>query len=171
MTVPIRIEDGVFSGRVKPIASETAVYRVYDESGQLLYVGLTNDITTRWYDHATHKPWWKIEAHRYEARWYATRVIARAEEVKAIRTERPKYNVSEAAQPLRDVTPRIAGAYSKTEIAYRFRISRDKIRVFIKQGEFPEPVPSPRRMKLLYPLAEVERFFAARPGYLESWRP
>jgi predicted GIY-YIG superfamily endonuclease len=171
VTAPVRVENGVFAGRVKPASQEAAVYRIYDATNHLLYVGLTNDLTTRWYDHATRKGWWKTEAHHFEARWYASRAIARAEEVKAIRTERPKYNVSEASLPLRDVVPRTPGAYSKTEIAYRFRISRDKIRAFIQQGIFPTHLPSARRMKLLYPIDDVEQFFADRPGYREEWRP
>jgi len=172
VTVPIRVEDGVFSGRVKPASSEAAVYRIYDANDQLLYVGLTNDTTTRWYDHATRKPWWKTEAHRYEARWYATRAIARAEEIKAIRTERPRYNVSEAVRPPRDVTPRIPGVYSQTEISYRFWIGRERLRGLVRQGVFPASAPYARRRKLLFPIDAVERFFADRNGYdAEEWRP
>ncbi len=165
MSVPIRTDNGLFSGWEKPASPETAVYRIYDVSDQLLYVGITNDTTARWYNHATYKPWWKTDAHRYDVRWYPTRSVALDEERKAIQTERPKHNVVEMAHPLVDVTPRAPGAYSTGEIARRFRISRDTIRALIEQGDFPKrltDLPSPYRKGKRYAVAEVEHYFTRR---------
>lgn len=42
--------------------TRTALYRLYDDSGTLLYVGITNDIDIRWKTHGRHKPWWGVVA-------------------------------------------------------------------------------------------------------------
>lgn len=88
--VSIRRESGFFGER--RMAEETAVYRIFDTTGALLYVGMSVSPETRFADHRTCKRWMREEAHRYEIAWYATRVEADAEEKRAIREERPRYN-------------------------------------------------------------------------------
>lgn len=70
----------------------TAVYRFFDATGELLYVGLTNNTTTRWDYHARRKPWWSDVA-RKTVTWYDDRPTAARVEAQAIRTESPKWNV------------------------------------------------------------------------------
>lgn len=70
----------------------TAVYRLWDEDGELLYVGITYDVRERWRHHNKHKPWWPQVAHeRFD--WYETRPEAEEAEVHAIVVGNPVHNV------------------------------------------------------------------------------
>lgn len=89
-SAPIKVESGVFGPR--QMAEETAVYRIFDDSDVLLYVGMSVSPETRFADHRTCKRWMQEDAHRYEISWYATRADADAEEKRAIREERPRHN-------------------------------------------------------------------------------
>ncbi|MGW7283988.1 GIY-YIG nuclease family protein [Streptomyces sp. NPDC054847] len=72
-------------------AQRTAVYRLYDEDGVLLYVGITYDVPERWRHHRRHKPWWPQVAHERLV-WYDTRPEAEAAETHAIVAEEPLHN-------------------------------------------------------------------------------
>ncbi|MFD3330148.1 GIY-YIG nuclease family protein [Streptomyces sp. NPDC058701] len=72
--------------------SRTALYRLYDESEDLLYVGIAFDPRHRWKTHAREKPWW-AEVHVREIEWFPTRVEAEEAEASAIKGQRPKHNV------------------------------------------------------------------------------
>lgn len=67
-----------------------AVYRLWDAEGNLLYIGSAYDPEHRCKEHRK-KPWWPEVASRTE-QWFSARGTAYAEEMKAIRTERPKHN-------------------------------------------------------------------------------
>jgi predicted GIY-YIG superfamily endonuclease len=74
-------------------ASErTAIYRMYDAAGVLLYIGISNDFGRRWAQHAESKPWWP-EVNRQAVEWRSSRAEALAAEAGAIKTEQPKYNI------------------------------------------------------------------------------
>lgn len=79
--------------------SRTAIYRVYDERGRLLYVGISGNPMARWRTHSTSKPWWG-EVAKTKVKWHSTRSSAEAAEVKAIREEFPRYNKQHARFPL-----------------------------------------------------------------------
>ncbi|MYR28716.1 MULTISPECIES: GIY-YIG nuclease family protein [unclassified Streptomyces] len=68
---------------------ERAVYRLYGEADELLYVGSSNDPERRWRQHA-EKSWW-AEVRRNTVEWHP-RHLAWGVEVNAIWRERPKYN-------------------------------------------------------------------------------
>lgn len=72
--------------------SRTALYRLYDATDALLYVGIASDPKTRWWTHANEKTWWPQVARR-EVEWFMTRPAAEAAEVAAIVTELPRHNV------------------------------------------------------------------------------
>ena len=69
----------------------TAVYRLYDDAGDLLYVGVAKNPPARWKYHARHKAWWQEVADR-EICWHADRDAALRAEAAAIRAEQPRYN-------------------------------------------------------------------------------
>ncbi|MFF7476646.1 GIY-YIG nuclease family protein [Streptomyces sp. NPDC008092] len=71
---------------------QTAVYRIYDNAGSLLYVGMGNNPMNRWSSHAARHTWWS-EAASFRVEWYATRQEAQAVEKTAIRSEDPKRNI------------------------------------------------------------------------------
>jgi predicted GIY-YIG superfamily endonuclease len=74
------------------MVERTALYRLYDESGYLLYVGITNDTKVRWSYHARQKAWWP-EVHRRAVEWKLTRAEAETAEAGAIGRENPRWNV------------------------------------------------------------------------------
>ncbi|MFC5187609.1 GIY-YIG nuclease family protein [Actinomadura harenae] len=63
---------------------------MYDEEGNLLYVGAANRPEERWGDHA-NKPWWQAVA-RTELHHYPTRKEALEAEARAIKLESPLHN-------------------------------------------------------------------------------
>lgn len=68
-----------------------AVYRLYDDAGDLLYIGLARDIDRRFYNHAFKTPWWD-EVASHTAEWFPDRATADAAETAAIRAEKPPFN-------------------------------------------------------------------------------
>lgn len=69
----------------------TAVYRLFDADGVLLYVGMTNDLSRRMADHARDREWWP-KVHRKTAAWYPSRERAAVAELIAIEKEAPLHN-------------------------------------------------------------------------------
>lgn len=69
----------------------TALYRLFNADGQLLYVGISSDPPTRYVNHAYEKLWWHEVATTTEE-WIETRAEALREETRAIKTELPCYN-------------------------------------------------------------------------------
>jgi predicted GIY-YIG superfamily endonuclease len=72
--------------------STHALYRFFDEAGELLYVGVTMNPAARWKQHSQDKSWWTsvanitVEPHRDR------KAVLEAEAL-AIKTEHPRYNV------------------------------------------------------------------------------
>lgn len=71
----------------------TDVYRVYDERGRLLYVGVSTNVFYRMHDHKMYSAWWHLADSGTVSR-YENRYIARKVEALAIRDESPLYNVT-----------------------------------------------------------------------------
>jgi predicted GIY-YIG superfamily endonuclease len=72
-------------------SAATAVYRLSDEDGELLYVGLTNNPERRFAQHAKEKHWWPQVAN-VETIFYPSRIEAEVAEDWAIFEEKPIYN-------------------------------------------------------------------------------
>ena len=70
----------------------TAVYRLYDAEDQLLYVGISANLTVRWKNHALYSGHWWPLVKREEVEWQADRYLAMAHEYLAIVREDPKHN-------------------------------------------------------------------------------
>ncbi|WP_329334683.1 GIY-YIG nuclease family protein [Streptomyces sp. NBC_01352] len=73
----------------------TALYRLYDMPGLLLYVGIAIDPANRLRQHHADQPW-SFAISRQVVDWHPTRAEAAAAETAAIRTEGPVWNVSQA---------------------------------------------------------------------------
>lgn len=69
----------------------TALYRVFDHQGVLLYVGITGDMSARLRQHKEHFDWWP-EVCSVHSESKDCRAHAAALERVAIRFEAPKYN-------------------------------------------------------------------------------
>ena len=71
--------------------NQQILYRFFDSEENLVYVGITNDWKHRFHDHERQARWWsevaKVTFERYEDRESVS-----AAEIKAIKTEQPKYN-------------------------------------------------------------------------------
>lgn len=76
----------------------TALYRLYDTSGTLLYVGVTNDLRRRGEIHSNNQPWWHLVAGQ-RVEWFPDRLAAEAAEVTAIKDESPRFNIDHALNP------------------------------------------------------------------------
>ena len=85
-------------------SAPTSVYRIYDESGVLLYVGISSRLITRLGEHRRWSDWFS-RAFSILVEEYETQGHARRAEAIAIRDELPLFNKrSEAinARQLRD---------------------------------------------------------------------
>ncbi len=81
------------SGGQRPGQGKThALYRFFDEAGDLLYVGITVDIGARWNAHSKDKPWWS-DVRSCTVEPHPDRPAVLAAERAAIVAERPKHNV------------------------------------------------------------------------------
>lgn len=82
--------------RSTKLATSTALYRLEDANGALLYVGISDDPLRRWGEHAGDKPWWPDVAH-LSFEWHPSRTDALLEEARAIKAEQPQYNIQHNA--------------------------------------------------------------------------
>jgi predicted GIY-YIG superfamily endonuclease len=69
-----------------------ALYRFFDQSGELLYVGITMDLPARMGNHRRDKPWW-TDAAWIGIEHFDNRAAALEAERMAIKAETPRYNV------------------------------------------------------------------------------
>lgn len=74
-------------------ARPTALYRLRDSHGDLLYVGISATPPQRWAKHAAEKEWWP-EVADLSLEWFGSKTAALAMEAHAIRTEKPRHNVT-----------------------------------------------------------------------------
>jgi predicted GIY-YIG superfamily endonuclease len=70
---------------------KTALYRHWDSSGALLYVGVSWSVVTRTAQHASKKAWFS-QVVNISVEWFPSREMAESAERAAIIRERPKYN-------------------------------------------------------------------------------
>jgi predicted GIY-YIG superfamily endonuclease len=68
-----------------------ALYRFFDRTDVLLYVGITMDLPARVGQHQKDKPWW-VEVHHISVEQFESRSAALAAEERAIKEEGPLYN-------------------------------------------------------------------------------
>jgi hypothetical protein len=69
---------------------DVTLYRLYDRSGVLLYVGITQDWSTRAKQHGS-KSWW-ADVARVSLEEFPGREEAATAELRAIASERPRHN-------------------------------------------------------------------------------
>lgn len=87
------------SERSESRATQTALYRFFGEDGELLYVGITKRLLTRWREHSRDyaTTWWPM-VRSNTVLWYPNRTEAGRAERYAIHTEKPLYNVMHTAR-------------------------------------------------------------------------
>lgn len=78
----------------------TALYRFWDITDVLLYVGITRDPPARFGQHGKDKSWWRDVA-RIDLEWHPSRNAAEVAEKAAIEDEKPLYNIVHSLTPNR----------------------------------------------------------------------
>jgi predicted GIY-YIG superfamily endonuclease len=78
--------------------SETTLYRLFDQGGELLYVGISGRWVRRLASHAARQGWWDDVAS-VTRQPFPSRSEALEAEATAIRQERPRYNVQGKPRP------------------------------------------------------------------------
>ncbi|MFD7980225.1 GIY-YIG nuclease family protein [Streptomyces sp. NPDC059071] len=123
----------------KHYPGRTALYRLFDREGGLLYVGVTYDIDQRLKQHEQQKYWWP-DVSRWEVTWFGSRAEAEAAEVAAIRSERPLHDHSDRAASRTWML-----GIPKTERERReVLLTRDAIELDVQQGFFPSKAVLPQ---------------------------
>lgn len=74
-------------------SSPTTLYRLFDDEGDLLYVGIAGNPGRRFEQHRSDKPWWG-EVSGLTLEHHPDRAAALAAELKAIRSENPRHNIA-----------------------------------------------------------------------------
>lgn len=128
----------------------TATYRLYDDAGSLLYVGVASLPSVRFKQHAGDKDWWPQVASHSEA-WFDSREEALAEEASAIATENPLHNVNRWGydKPIpeaKSTNPHVPVQAARTHL-------RDHIDVGLERGEHTIITRSNRPVAVLVPYA------------------
>lgn len=108
-------------------ADRTALYRLYDEAGHLLYVGITTYPPKRFVEHERDKPWWPQVARR-DVEWIASRAQAETAERCAIAAEQPRYNrIHNIGRPIAaEVSPESAKVFAEFRHHYEERRSLEQ---------------------------------------------
>ncbi|WP_309318867.1 GIY-YIG nuclease family protein [Streptomyces salinarius] len=96
----------------------TAVYRLRDRAGRMLYIGMTNNPEQRWYFHE-RRHWWHQVTDR-DVQWYPDRATARRMEAAAIKSEAPLHN-SVHVEPGPHETPLTRARARLTDVIERVR--------------------------------------------------
>jgi hypothetical protein len=73
------------------MTERTALYRLYDETGQLLYLGIARDPEHRWKLHSDRQPWWHLVAKK-TVEWHPDRATAEDAETRLSVIEKPLYD-------------------------------------------------------------------------------
>ncbi|MFL4491491.1 GIY-YIG nuclease family protein [Streptomyces sp. VTCC 41912] len=77
----------------------TALYRVFDAAGKLLYIGISQNPDVRFGQHSQTKPWWPEVVDR-KVEWHESRAEAAEAERAAIESEQPHWNLNHAVRPI-----------------------------------------------------------------------
>lgn len=102
-----------------------ALYRHFDLSGALLYVGVTNRIPNRIKEHSKHSSWWSQIA-RIDIEHFPDRESVLKAEREAIINEKPKHNIQHACRLVPDQQATIQ-PNAKSSIGGKLTKSQDAI--------------------------------------------
>jgi hypothetical protein len=116
------------------------LYRFFNESDDLLYVGITVNASIRFRDHQ-YKQWWFDEVAYRTCELHDDRADAALAELTAIQQEHPKYNVMGTANEVRPAPPlhvHKERSPSTAEMDYAFAVWRVKNPVSAEQMAWME---------------------------------
>lgn len=156
-------------------SERTALYRIYDSDGLLLYIGISKDFGSRWKQEAKEFPWW-AEMQRMTVDWISSRAQAEMAEEAAIRAEKPKYNKRHVSPGPRaaereEVLALLAGRIKPLTLTYKqaaalLDVSMSKLFQMLRAGEIHSLKlgPQMRRVSARECSAYVDRIEAEQIG-------
>lgn len=148
-------------------SGRTALYRLYDSCGVLLYVGITNNPEVRWAWHRDRQAWWPAVAAK-KVEWFNSRIDAAKAEATAVRTEHPSKNVALPNEDgLGGWTP-IPGR--RTELRIRMIGFNASDELWGRFGDAVRRSPDPEA-DMSKVLRQLVRWFAGEPGAELPKRP
>lgn len=126
-----RIAANVVEGKIQEIKKLHRLYRMFDQNGDLIYVGITCNPPARIKQHSKEKEWFSEVTH-ITLEPFRTRHELEEAEKHAIRTERPKYNVMHNQQLMQTI-PKESGTECKgdpfSELNRRLTILENELRL------------------------------------------
>jgi prevent-host-death family protein len=135
------------------MSRRTALYRLFDDSDALLYIGIAYDPTERWKQHTGTSPWWERVA-RKAVEWHPSRAVAEQAETAAIKSERPRYNGTGSATPM-NVHKDFPIATEVSTAQFRTRMA-DVINEAVIRGEITYITSRGRRIAAVVPVSVAE---------------
>lgn len=152
--------------RLEPLTPEfefddnaTVLYRFYDREGNLLYVGITNDLAKRMRAHRGHSRWWP-QATRRAMTWYGTRGAAECAEGLAILSEKPRHNVMK--RPARD----LAGGAKQQYVRRAHRLMSAPLPGLLGRSPYELRL---RRLDLGLTQVEAAKLLGVGIGTFQAW--
>jgi predicted GIY-YIG superfamily endonuclease len=128
------------SGSLTFWAGRHAVYRCYDATGRLMYIGYSGDVVRRLWEHRWNT-WWSPQLAKIRVTLHRTREAALAAEKAAIVAERPAFNTAHITPGLR---PRSRDHWGPTDrLMHAASIGRDR------QVPWAEQYMPPPRLRLV----------------------
>ncbi|MFJ9420759.1 type II toxin-antitoxin system prevent-host-death family antitoxin [Streptomyces sp. NPDC101249] len=115
----------------------TALYRLYDDTGLLLYIGISHQPEVRFEQHAKSKVWWAQVARR-TVEWFDDRPSAAQAEAEAIRAEDPEHNGTYSPRRSRKSIRHVVAADGVEEIS--MTLARSKLTSLVRTAEAGTPV-------------------------------
>lgn len=104
----------------------TYLYRAFDDSGRLLYVGITENLVNRFGPGGHEQAPWADQVESVTAERYLTRQAARSAELRAIKSENPRWNIASSPH----------GGAVRAEL---WRRSQDRWRAYDERKTAPRP--------------------------------
>lgn len=114
------------------------LYRLFDRTDTLLYIGITNDPKTRFKWHRKNQPWWcDVDQAKTKVDYYPSRDAVLKAEAEAIKEEQPLYNDQHnltVDTPTRRAIDDALSEFAQTMLASMIGNPHD-VNVAIKEGE------------------------------------
>lgn len=120
------------------------LYRQFDKDGSLLYVGISASFFERISSHKKHSWWFPLISRIELEHFYSLHDVRDAEE-RAIKSERPRYNVKHTIKIKPTEPPSPPGMAYPEEIAKILTIPVRTIMAEIKCGALPVVDPAAKR--------------------------
>lgn len=140
-------------------AAPTALYRLFDEAGRLLYIGITTNPEQRFSSHASTAPWWPLVADK-KVEWLSNRQGAERAEVEAIKAEGPLYNRAGSDSP-GNVTLDFSDFADMSIGQLRNRLA-DVVQATAVRGRITYVTSHGRRVAAIVPVPDAEAIEAKR---------